>query len=268
MYHVSIMGKGNYVGETIALLEHTYDEGRNAMSRPILTDEGSALPDRFLMSFMGDALERFVAEMNCIQISNHHSEVRDFPIYAHELGGVQLGLVQAPVGAPAAAIMADLLIASGVRAIVACGGCGVIRPIESGRVLVPTQALRDEGTSFHYIAPSREVEIDSDGVEKTIAVLDALGLRHDTCKVWTCDGFFRETPTIVRKRAEQGYAAVDMECAALAAVAQAYDAQFVQILYSGDTLADPENHDERGWITNHSARDVTLRAALHVLSAL
>lgn len=256
------------MNESIALLEHTYDEGRSAMSRPLLTDEGGKLPSRCLMSFMGDALERFVTETGCRQISNCHSEVRDFPIYALEFEGVELCLVQAPVGAPAAAIIADLLIASGVNSIVACGGCGVIRPIESGRILVPTHALRDEGTSFHYLEPSREVIISAESVKRASETLDGLGLRHETCKVWTCDGFFRETPSIVRKRAEQGYAAVDMECSALAAVAQAYGASFVQLLYSGDTLADPENHDARDWITNHGARDITLRAAAHVLAAL
>lgn len=254
--------------ETIALFEHPYDEGRNAMSRPLLTDDGKALPDRCLMSFMGDALSRFVDETGCSPVSNYHSEVRDFPIYAGEFEGEAVCLVQAPVGAPAAAILADLLIASGVKSIVACGGCGVIRPIESGRILVPTHALRDEGTSFHYIEPSREVAIGLAAIETATRTLEDLGLRHETCKVWTCDGFFRETPGIVRKRAGQGYSAVDMECAALAAVAQAYGATFAQLLYSGDTLADPDNHDARGWIENHDARDVTLRAALHVLATL
>ena len=253
------------MNELIPLLEHGYDEGRNAMSRPLLTDEGGKLPERCLMSFMGDALERHVAESGCRAISNCHSEVRDFPIYGYSFEGVDVCLVQAPVGSPAAAIMADLLIASGVSKIVSCGGCGVIKPIESGRILVPTHALRDEGTSYHYIEPSREVVLSSESVKRACDVLEDLGLRHETCRVWTCDGFFRETPNIVRKRVEQGYSAVDMECSALAAVAQAYGADFVSLLYSGDTLADPEHHDARNWIENHSARDIALRAALHVL---
>lgn len=256
------------MNETIALLEHTYDEGRNAMSRPLLANDGGNLPERCLLSFMGDALARFADEVGCTVLANHHSEVKDFPIYGTEVNGVEVCLMQAPVGAPAAAIVADLLIASGVHSLVACGGCGVIRPIESGRILVPTHALRDEGTSFHYLEPSREVALDPRAVTRVMETLDDLGLRHDTCRVWTCDGFFRETPGIVRKRREQGYTTVDMECAALAAVAQAYDAQFAQLFYSGDTLADPDNHDERGWIENHDARDITLRAALHALTRL
>ena len=257
------------MNNTFPLFEHDVTEGRNAMSRPPLAyGDGSALPSRCLISFMGDALERFVKAHGCAVIDTYHSEVRDFPIYEDEYNGVACCLVQGPVGAPAAAILADLLIASEVETIVACGGCGTIVPIESGRILVPICALRDEGTSFHYIEPSREIELDESATHIALSTLEALGIRHQPCKVWTCDGFFRETPGMVALRRDQGCDAVDMECSALAAVCRAYGASFAQLFYSGDSLADPDNHDERDWIANHNARDITLRASLEVLARL
>ena len=254
--------------ETLPLFEHSYDEGRSAMSRPLLCDGGEPLPNKCVMSFMGDALERFVEQEACMAIANYHSEVRDFPIYGAELDGQRICLVQGPVGAPAAALLADLLIASGVTHLVSCGGCGVLEPIESGRILVPRSAVRDEGTSYHYLAPSREVMLDPGAVASVRATLGHLGLRHETCKVWTCDAFFRETPRITALRREQGCSAVDMECSALAAVAHAYGAVYAALFYSGDTLADPDKHDERGWIHDHNSRDVTLRAAVQAMREL
>lgn len=251
------------------LLDHRYDEPRNPQSRPPLTScDGRALPPRFLMSFMGDILERHVRQNGCECMAICHSETRDFPLYRTNAGGTEVGLVQAPVGAPAAVIMADLLIASGVEALVACGGCGVLYPISSGIILVPTAALRDEGTSLCYCAPSRDISLDRNAVEAACHLLDDRGIPYRTCKTWTTDGFFRETPALVERRKAEGCDAVDMECAALAAVSRHYGARFAHLLYSGDSLADPARHDGREWLENTDARSIAFNAALALASIL
>ena len=254
--------------EDLPLFDHRYDEPRNPMSRLLKCEGDNTIPERFLLSFMGDPLSIYVEKHHCSKISNYHSEVRDFPIYETKIGDVRIGLVQAPVGAPAAAILADLLIASGVRAIVACGGCGVLTPIESGAIIVPTRALRDEGTSFHYMEPSTYIDLDPDAIEAVESTLIEHKVPYDTCTTWTTDGFFRETSRLISFRRNQGCSVVEMECSSLAAVARCSGALFAEILYSGDSLAEPDNHDERSWLLDFDARTISFFMALSSLTKI
>ena len=81
------------------------------------------------------------------------------PVYTLELDGQRLAVVHPGVGAPLAGGFLDELIALGCRRFIACGGAGGLnRDLVVGHVIVPTAAVRDEGTSYHYLPPSREVE--------------------------------------------------------------------------------------------------------------
>ena len=247
------------------LFEHGTDAARNPMSRPSFKDQFPSFPQRCLMSFMGDVLQQFVDAHRCDQIAVHHSEARNYPIWRYRAQSRDIALVQAPVGAPAAGILMDLLVASGAKAIVSCGGCGVLSPISSGLMLTVDSAVRDEGTSYHYLAPARQIRLDEAMVALEEEVLLAKGLPFKRVKTWTTDGFFRETPQIVARRREEGCATVDMECSALAAIAQFYGIRYGALFYSGDSLARPEGHDHRDWISNISARYAVLDASIESL---
>ena len=65
------------------------------------------------------------------------------------------------MGAPLCVNIMEDLYTNGVELIIACGGCGVLSDIQEGEILIPTSAIRDEGTSFHYIKPSKEIELDT-----------------------------------------------------------------------------------------------------------
>jgi len=79
------------------------------------------------------------------------------------------------------------------------------------------------------------------------------GLSHTVGKVWTTDGFFRETPALVAERKAQGCIAVEMECSALAALAQFRSKPIAQFIYAADNL-DAEVWDERS-LSNHANVD-------------
>lgn len=141
-------------------------------------------------------------------------------------------MMQAPVGAPAAAQILDWLIAYGVREIVSCGSCGVLGDMDENVFLVPYRALRDEGTSYHYLPPGRFVEISEKAraaIEKT---LDRHGLRCSEVTTWSTDGFFRETKEKVEYRKREGCSVVEMECSALAACDQLRGAIWGELLYT------------------------------------
>ena len=113
--------------------------------------------------------------------------------------------------------------------------------------LVPVRALRDEGTSYHYLPPSRLVRMDPEIVDVIESVLERKKIPFSECTTWTTDGFFRETRDMVAYRKSEGCSVVEMECAALAACARKRGAQFGQLLFTADTLADPSRYDAREW---------------------
>ena len=142
------------------------------------------------------------------------------------------------LGAPIVAAQAEELIALGARRLVSVAlAGGIAADLEPGTLVVPTTAIRDEGTSHHYLAPGREVE--SDPVLAT-ALTDALVRRGAAVRrgpVWSTDAPYRETREEVIAFGAQGVLAVDMELAALLAVAQARGVQAAGILVIGDSLA-------------------------------
>jgi uridine phosphorylase len=171
------------------------------------------------------------------------------------------------VGAPLAAIHLEIAIASGGRAVVACGGAGAVRPgLALGHVVVPTAALRDEGTSFHYLPPSRLVTLDAGAAEALVGVLRRHDRPHTTGLTWTTDGVYRETAGRIRDRQAEGCLTVEMETAALAAVAAFRGVPFGQYLYAGDDVSGPE-WDHRRW-TRSEVRAELLDLAVEATGTL
>jgi len=129
-----------------------------------------------------------------------------------------------------------------------------------GHVVVPTAAVRDEGTSYHYLPPSREVAPSDDAVRAILAVLERHGVPFVAGRTWTTDGFYRETRECVARRVAEGCLTVEMEAAALFAVARFSGVSFGQVPYAGDDLSG-EVWDSRGWDIHTAGRELLFRAA-------
>jgi uridine phosphorylase len=146
------------------------------------------------------------------------------------------------------------LIARGVNRFIACGGAGVLDPdLAVGHLVVPVSAVRDEGTSYHYLPPSREVQASPAAVSAIEATLSAAHLPYLLGKTWTTDAFYRETIERTRRRREEGCITVEMEAATFFAVSQFRGVSFGQILYGGDSVR-PEGWDSRGWEKREDVR--------------
>ena len=191
----------------------------------------------------------------------------NFPIYALEYKDIELCMIQAVVGSASIAMMTDFLIGYGVKKIIACGGCGVLVDIPAGDVIIPVNALRDEGASYHYLPPSREIDLDLEMISVIKKTLDDNDVPYLECKTWTTDAFYRETQDMIKYRMEEGCQVVEMECATMAAIAQFRGIKFAQLLYSGDILLDLSNYNDRKWFTNLTAREklfyLTLESAIN-----
>jgi len=152
--------------------------------------------------------------------------------------------------------------ALGCRKYIACGGAGVLRKdIAVGHLIVPTWAVRDEGTSYHYLPASREVQIDPEAVRAICATLDEAGVPYLTGKTWTTDAFYRETKGKVSRRRNEGCLTVEMECASFAATARFRGLAFGQILYGGDDLSG-EAWDSRRWQSRADIRQGVFELAV------
>ncbi|MBQ4051968.1 MAG: nucleoside phosphorylase [Oscillospiraceae bacterium] len=227
------------------ILEH--DDSLTAVLQPDHEKLSLKLPKKAVFAFLGDVIDQFAVSCGAKKVSEFISITKIYPIYVLEYKGEEICLCQAPVGAAAAAQLMDWLIGYGVRKIITAGSCGVMADIPEDTFLVPVKALRDEGTSYHYLPPERFIELNREVLASIERTLTRLGMPYTECVTWTTDGFFRETRDMVAYRMSEGCEVVEMECAALAACAEFRGVQFGQLLFTADSLANVEKYDERNW---------------------
>jgi uridine phosphorylase len=147
------------------------------------------------------------------------------------------------------------VIARGCQKFIVCGSAGVLdSTIAMGHLLVPTSAIRDEGPSYHYLAPSREVSANAKALHAIETVLKRNGIDYLLTKTWTTDAFYRETPKKIAQRKAEGCLTVEMEAAAFFAVAHFRDVILGQILYGGDDVGGAE-WDSRKWTKKIELRE-------------
>jgi nucleoside phosphorylase len=218
------------------------------------------LPEHCVLCFFADVIKSVCVE----HVYQLGSEIGSNPVYIveHPQQGTRFAVIHPGVGAPLAAGFLEEAIALGCRKFVACGGAGVLnRDIAVGHLVVPTSAIRDEGTSYHYLPPAREVAASPAGVRAIQQTLDTHDIPYVTGKTWTTDAIYRETPAKIARRREEGCITVEMEAAAFFAVAQfraslpdTSDVTFAQILYGGDDLSG-DIWDHRDWHRRESTRE-------------
>lgn len=222
------------------------------------------LPQKCVITFFREALEEIVRERGLQPIASLHSEIVDLPIYQIEWNGEPVCIALPFATSPGAACTLEELHALGAEKFVVCGGAGCLVPdLELGRIVLPVSAVRDEGTSYHYLAPAREVACPADGLSAARRGLAELGIPFREGKTWTTDALYRETEHKVDRRAQEGCLTVEMECAGFFAVSQFYDLPLVQLLYAGDDLS-ANTWNSRGWDRQHTVRRNLLETALHL----
>lgn len=234
----------------VALIEPT------AVLRPI------DIAEHCVLCFFQDVIVALQATGRLQELHLLGSEIGHNPVYEMEVNGQRLALCHPGVGAPLAGAFLDELIALGCRKFVACGGAGALdSALVLGHLVVPTSAVRDEGTSYHYLPPSREVAASPDAVAAIERVLQRDNVPYVAGKTWTTDGVYRETPAKIRLRRAEGCLTVEMEAAAFFAVAAFRGVTFGQLLYSGDDVSS------EAWDSRHWQRETSVREKLFWLAA-
>ena len=230
-----------------------FDGEAEAVIEPSKVIKPIAIPECCVLPIYHTVIAKLLADSRVQHVTDIDTVMGPLPVYKLDHNSSLVTVAHPGLAAPLAAGIMEELIALGCRKFIACGTAGVLdSALAPGTVVVPSSAVRDEGTSYHYIEPAREVAADPGVVQIIESVLREHGVKYQVGKTWTTDAFYRETRTRVARRKAEGCLTVEMECAAFLAVSQFRGVAFGQILATGDDVSgvdwDPRDWDSRNHV--------------------
>lgn len=168
-------------------------------------------------------------------------------LFVFEERGLCIGVVGCAVGAAFAVLVAEELFASGCQLLISVTSSGQIVPVQAPPYFVLIErALRDEGTSYHYLPPSSWSPAPHDLLADLDDAFDRLGADVRRGATWTTDAPFRETADAIEAMRRRGILAVEMEAAALYAFAQARGRPVVCFAHVTNRMGQIEGDFEKG----------------------
>jgi uridine phosphorylase len=193
-------------------------------------------PEGVILCLYRGVMKRFGWKYRARRVDGFQAEV-----YVTERRGRRVGVVGGfGIGAPAATNIAEELIAWGAKRIVILSLGGGVQPsLAPGSLVLCDRAVRDEGTSYHYLPPARDVAASASLVGTLSAALDSRGLAHVVGATWSTDAPYRESREEAAAFQRDGVQAVDMESAGVFAAAQVRGIDAATVLVVGDSLAGP-----------------------------
>jgi len=221
------------------MITDTFDNSTPAIIEP-RRKENAPKVDACIITFSHE-IEAFVRE---------NFEAREFaslvcvtgrtPVYLIERNEKKIAFYKTYVGAPiTVGLIEDTMVEFDCPKFILFGGAGCLnKEIARGKVMVPTEAYRDEGTSYHYAPAADYVKIKNYPVVE--AFMKENGLPYVTGKTWTTDAFYRETRANFEKRKADGCISVEMECAGVQAMCDFRGLDLYAFFTSGDLLDAPE----------------------------
>lgn len=209
----------------------------------------NGISERCVICFFPKAIKKFLQNNPDYEIVYIFTAANGFikaPIYKIKVGNRYICLTQAIIGASVAAAQIDEISAIGCKKFLCIGSAGVIdKEHQYGKLMLPIAAIRDEGTSYHYVKPAYEIGVD----KKIVKIIEDYFVKNNLPfikgKTWTTDAFYRETRDKISLRKSEGCISVEMECAGYLASAQYNKVKFGQILYAGDCIGGEMWHNKR-----------------------
>ena len=219
-----------------------FDENKDAVINPDnIIDKIDNIPDVAIACFSKTLFDKIVEGAKCVEIGQVSNTNGKRSIYEIEYKGKRLTLFLVGFGAPVAVGDLEDIHAMGCNKFIIFGNCGVLdKNIDDCSIIIPNEAIRDEGTSYHYIPACKTIKVNKKYVSEFKEVLNEYGYNYTEGMTWTTDAFYRETRKKVEDRVSMGAKVVEMECAALQAVADFRDVDLFMFFYAGDNLDLPE----------------------------
>jgi uridine phosphorylase len=224
---------------------NTFDNTSEEILKPThMTMKTDGFPETVIVLFNQKMVDIILASNNFEIIGNMHAGV-NIPIYKIIYKQKEIAFYLTWLGAPATVSLLEEIIAKGGKNILLFGSCGSLnKEITAGHIIVPTWAYRDEGTSYHYMPASDGDYVEVKSAKHLEEILRELKVPYTCGRTWTTDAFYRETRKNMELRKSDGCLTVEMECAAVMAMAQFRGVKAYQFLYSADNL-DGEEWDAR-----------------------
>src|SRR5690625_444272 len=168
-------------------------------------------------------------------------------LYNVKYEGIEFGILGCAVGSSFAVLVAEQLFVSGCKTLISITSAGIINPlIVNSEFILIEEALRDEGTSYHYIPPEQKSCIHKELLKKLMAHYRSTDLSLTTGKSWTTDAPYRETKTAIAAAKELNASCVEMEAAALYAFAGVKKKNVICFAHLTNTMAQTEGDFEKG----------------------
>jgi uridine phosphorylase len=230
---------------TYPILE--YDSARQAYIEPSKVITPRDMPEHCVICYFREVLEYVVSEYSAGMLLENRWEDGPHLLYEITYQDHRLAFYHPGIGAALSAALLEEVIAFGCSKFIACGGCGALeKDMALGNLIIVSEAVRDEGVSYHYLPPGRTVKAHPLGVASLKNTLDRHGISYRVGKTWTTDAPYRETPKRIAARRAEGCITVEMEAAGMMAVAEFRGVTIGVILYGGDDLSGTE-WDKRNW---------------------
>lgn len=241
-------------------------DNRSPAKINIRKNENAVNVDAVIFTF-SHRIEQYVTERYaCEKVGELHMAHGMSPVYCFEHGGGKYGFFRTWVGAPACVgTVEEVRAILNTNKVIHFGGAGCLnKEIARGKIMVPTEAYRDEGTSYHYAPASDYIRIKN--AEIVASCMEKNNIPYVLGKTWTTDAFYRETCNNFEKRKADGCISVEMEGAAVQAACDFRGMDVYMFFTSGDLLDAPEwtTRLEKGQIrhTQHDSGHFEIALAL------
>lgn len=215
----------------------------DTQSKPIISlkdiyGEQKHLADVCIVTFSKVIFDAVLAAHECEQIAQIGACNGNVPIYLFRQNGRQIAFYLSPIGATAAAEdVIEVNWLTGAEKFVMFGSAGSLDfEKTANKFVVPTDAYRDEGMSYHYAPPADYIAVKNSAAVRS--VFEELKVPFVVGKTWTTDAILRETAGQMAKRKAEGCIAVEMEIAGVQAVCDFYGLDLFTFLVTGDVLSE------------------------------
>lgn len=228
-----------------------FDNNKDAKLNPLSFVDKPFEIDKLIITFFPEVMDKLVEEG---KITLERTIGGENPVLIYRFVDDDILITLGFVGCPSCAGNLDLFNAMGITKVMFCGGGGVLdKNIEVGQILVVDGAIRDEGFSYHYIAPSRYIYTNPETTQKITQYLEANSISYIRGLTWTTDAMFRETSDRIARRKEEGAKIVEMEQAGCIAVSQFRGFEYGALIYGGDDVSQDE-WSNRSWRSREGIR--------------
>lgn len=215
-----------------------FDGSKTAFVEP--TDFTKAVPNFpkvCVSTFSEEIINKFAAMEGVKVVAELYSANGTLPVYQLKYKDIDIAFYLSRVGAPACVAGFEEVIAMGAEKMILFGCCGVLdQETVRDHIIVPSAAVRDEGTSYHYLPGADEILADEQANNVLISCLEKNGCSYVRGKIWTTDAIYRETVHKIEDKKRCGCIGVDMEYSAMLAVSRFRKIPFIQFLFGADRL--------------------------------